>query len=154
MADANHIVNEYATKLGMTVTEFRYEYSTIVSKYILKVFGVDPNNIDAAAIVGYCLLNGLDVDAVLHTDSSYELTVCTKGSDSMDKKKLYLEQMLREYRSMYRAFCRMTAYYEKLTTDGFELNKSDKAEINSIVERMASHFLKRTNKWVKKASIE
>ena len=55
---------------------------------------------------------------------------------------------------MYRAFCRMSSYYEKLTTDGFELDESDKAWINRIIEKMTIHFLKRTNKWVKKARLK
>lgn len=68
----------------------------------------------------------------------------------MDKKTLYKENMLREYRSMYRAICRMISYHEKLTTDGFELTSEDIEDIQSIISKVDVHAIKRLKNWVEK----
>jgi len=72
----------------------------------------------------------------------------------MDKKELYKENLLREYRSMFRALCRMTSYYEKLTTDGFVLNDEDKTFINTVIDKTENHFIKRINNWVSKGRLK
>ena len=71
----------------------------------------------------------------------------------MDKKELYKKQMYQEYKYMYRALCRMTSYYEKLTTDGYELTNEDKDFINTIIDKAESHFVKRIIKWIKKSRL-
>lgn len=72
----------------------------------------------------------------------------------LDRKKLYKEALYKEYKNMYSAICRMTSYHEKLTTDGFELTAEDKEEINSVVEKVKKHAIKRLVNWSDKAEVK
>lgn len=58
----------------------------------------------------------------------------------MTEKKHTKKAFYQEYKNMFRAFCKMASYYEKLTTDGFELNDEDKKEINEVIEKKRKAF--------------
>lgn len=66
---------------------------------------------------------------------------------SLNRKEAYKEKMYEEYKNMCRALCRMVSYHEKLTTDGFELDSTDKEYINNIISKVDKHAIKRLLRW-------
>ena len=139
MIDTSNIVNKYATELGITVTEFRRKYGTLVTENVLKAYNIDHCDSDMSAIVGYCLSNGLDVNDVLYADNDYDLNACldyivvTIVSELQDKIVLkggyLLEQLLPEE-------ARQSQYVD------FSIgNKEDYIKLKELMQKIAEHFI-------------